>query len=105
MRASARVSLSKLTTVASKLQDTIDDALGTTAHSAEGTWKEGVRVDTANYRDSIGPAERIRQFLWAVSSPVEYGPFEELGTVHMRGSHAAAEAAKQAADDLRKIKL
>ena len=100
MNGRAKVNLKNLANLDRKIEDQIDDALGTVAHTAESVWKDGVRVDTGNYRNSIGPATRERKFLWSVSSPVDYGPYEELGTIHMRGSHAAAEATSQAMDDL-----
>jgi nicotinic acid phosphoribosyltransferase len=79
--------------VGSRLQGDVDALLSRVTHEIEADWKAGVRVDTGNYRRSIQTDPIPGGY--AVQSPTTYGPFEEFGTRHMRGSHAAAQAASK----------
>jgi hypothetical protein len=71
----------------------VDALLSRVAYGIEADWKEDVRVDTGNLRRSIATDPIPGGY--AVQTPADYAPFEEFGTRHMRGSHAAAQAASK----------
>jgi hypothetical protein len=79
--------------VGSRLQGDVDALLSRVTHEIEADWKGGVRVDTGNLRRSI-QTDKVSNG-YAVQTPADYAPFEEFGTRHMRGSHAAAGAASK----------
>lgn len=93
-----RVTRNELSKIASALAGDVDALLNTVAHSVEADWKDGVRVDTGNLKSSIHTVKAEDGY--SVETNVEYSPHEEFGTRHMRGSHAAANAATQGAKDL-----
>lgn len=90
-----RVTVTKNTAraVGSKLPADVDALLAKVAHGIDADWKAGVRVDTGNLRRSIQTDTVPGGY--AVQTLADYAPFEEFGTRHMRGSHAAAQAASR----------
>lgn len=93
-----RITRNDLSKLAASLAGDVDALLNTVAHSVEGEWKDGVRVDTGNLKSSIHTVKVDDGY--SVETNVDYSPHEEFGTRHMRGSHAAANAAVQGQKDL-----
>jgi len=97
---SARVMVDKLPNMARQLGIAVDDLLYDAAFYMVDTWKEKVRVDTGQYRDSIAiqpgsSARGIGMASFKVSSDIPWSVWNEYGSRTITADHAAERSANE----------
>lgn len=101
-----RVMVNKLPAMARQLGIAMDDLLYDAAFYMVDTWKDKVRVDTGQYRDSIAiepdsSSRGIGMSSFHVSSDVPWSRWNEYGSATITADHAAERSALETEEWLR----